>query len=201
VDCRKQQREYTLIHIDRTAVEKVESFMFLRVHIMDRLKWSTHTDNVVKKAQQRLFNLRRLKTFGLSPKTLSDFYRCPIESILSGCITAWYGNCTALNRKALQRMVWSAQRITEDKLPHLQDTYSSRCHRKVKKIKDNNHPSHCLFIPIPSRRRGQYRCIKAGTKRRKNSFDQGHQAVKQPSLTQRGCCLHTYLKSLVTLIY
>jgi hypothetical protein len=33
------------------------------------LKWSTHTDGVVKKAQQSLFNLRRLKKFGLSPKT------------------------------------------------------------------------------------------------------------------------------------
>ena len=48
--------------------------------------------NVVKKVQQRLFNLRRLKKFGLAPKTLTNFYRCTIESILSGCITAWYGN-------------------------------------------------------------------------------------------------------------
>jgi hypothetical protein len=29
------------------------------------------TDSVVEKAQQRLFNLRRLKEFGLSPKALS----------------------------------------------------------------------------------------------------------------------------------
>ena len=79
------------------AVEKVESFKFLGVHITDQLKWSTHTNSVVKKAQQLLFNLRRLKKFGLSPKTLTNFYRCTIESILSGCITAWYGNCIALN--------------------------------------------------------------------------------------------------------
>jgi hypothetical protein len=51
-------------------VEKVESFKFLSVHIMDKLKWSIHTDSMVKKAQKRLFNLRRLKKFGLSPKTL-----------------------------------------------------------------------------------------------------------------------------------
>jgi hypothetical protein len=57
---------------------------------------------VVKKAQQRLFNLKRLKKFGLAPKTLKYFYRCKIESILSGCITAWYGNCTGHNRRALQ---------------------------------------------------------------------------------------------------
>ena len=34
-----------------------------------KLKWSTHTDSVVKKAQQCLLNLRSLKKFGLSPNT------------------------------------------------------------------------------------------------------------------------------------
>ena len=91
-----------------------------------------------------------------------------LESILSGCITAWYGNCSALNRKALQRVVRSAQRITGGKLPALQDTYTTRCYRKaIKIIKDMN---HCLFTPLSSRRRGQYRCIKAGTERLKNCF-------------------------------
>ncbi|CDQ79456.1 unnamed protein product [Oncorhynchus mykiss] len=53
-----------------------------------------------------------------------------------------------------QRVVRSAQRITGGKLPALQDTYSTICHRKAKKIiKDNNHPSHCLFTLLSSRRR------------------------------------------------
>ncbi|KAM9570293.1 uncharacterized protein ACWYII_042274 [Salvelinus alpinus] len=121
VDFRKQQREHPPIHINGTVVEKVENSKFLGVHITDELKLSTHTDSVVKKA-------------------------------LSGCITAWYGNCTARNRMALQRVVGSAQRITGGKLPALQDTYSIRCHREAKKIiKDNNHPSHCLFTPLSSR--------------------------------------------------
>ncbi|KAI3370913.1 hypothetical protein L3Q82_007419 [Scortum barcoo] len=34
------------------------------------------------------------------------------ERILTGCITAWYSSCTALNRKALQRVVKAAQHIT-----------------------------------------------------------------------------------------
>ncbi|KAM9411693.1 uncharacterized protein ACWYII_026277 [Salvelinus alpinus] len=173
VDFRKQQREHPPppIHIDGTVVERVESFKFLSVHITDKLNWSNHTDSVVKKAQQCLFNLRRQKKFGLSPKTLTNFYRCTIESILLGYITAWYGNCSAHNRKALQRVVRSAQRITGGKLPALQDTYTTRCHRKaIKTIKDSNHPSHCLFTPLSSRRQGQYWCIKAGAERMKNSF-------------------------------
>ena len=35
VDFRKQQREHLPIHIDRTAVEKVDTFTFLSVHITD----------------------------------------------------------------------------------------------------------------------------------------------------------------------
>ena len=60
-----------------------------------------HPHSVLRKVRQRLFNLRKLKKIGLAAKTLMNFYRCTIESILSGCITAWYGNCTARNRKAL----------------------------------------------------------------------------------------------------
>ena len=104
MDFRKQQREHPPIHINGKAVEKVESFKFLGVHITDKLKLSTHTDSVVKKAQQHLFNLRRLKKFGLSPKTLTNFYRCTIESILSGCITAWYGNCKQSSLRAPKRL-------------------------------------------------------------------------------------------------
>ena len=157
VDFRKQQRVHPPIHINGTAVEKVESFKFLGVHITDKLKWTTHTDSVVKKAHQSLFNLRRRKKYGLSPKTLTDLDRCTIESILSGCITTLYDNCTARNHKALQRLVRSAQRITRGKVPSLQealqDIYSTRCHRKAKKIiKDITHPSHCLFTPLSSRR-------------------------------------------------
>jgi hypothetical protein len=79
---RKQQREHPPIHIHGTAVDKVKSFKFLDVHITDNMKWSTHADCVLKNAQQ---HLRRLNKFSLAPKTLTNFYRCTIESILMGC--------------------------------------------------------------------------------------------------------------------
>ena len=54
VDFRKLQRDHPPIHIDGTVVEKVERFKFLCVHITVKLKWSTHTDSVVKKATELL---------------------------------------------------------------------------------------------------------------------------------------------------
>ena len=86
-------------------------------------------------------------------------------------IPAWYVNCIECNHRTLQRVVRSARCITGGILPALQDIYSTRCHRKAKKIiKDLSHPSHGLFTPLPSKRRGQYRCIKAESERLKNSF-------------------------------
>jgi hypothetical protein len=84
VDARKQQRVHPPIHIDGTTVEKVESFKFLGVHITNKLKWTTHTDSVVKKAPQEP---QEAKNILLDTKNLTNVYRCTIESILSGCIT------------------------------------------------------------------------------------------------------------------
>ncbi len=88
VDFRRQSREHTPITIDKTPVERVNSFKFLGVHITKDLTWSAHTDAVLKKAHQRLFFLRRLRKFGTSPRILRSFYTCTVESILTGCITA-----------------------------------------------------------------------------------------------------------------
>jgi hypothetical protein len=55
MDLRKQQRVRHPIYINRTAEEEVESFKFLGVHITDKLKWTTLTDSMLKKAQQSLW--------------------------------------------------------------------------------------------------------------------------------------------------
>ncbi|KAI3355107.1 hypothetical protein L3Q82_017977 [Scortum barcoo] len=60
----------------------------------------------------------------MDSRILFSFYRCTIERILTGCITAWYSSCTALNRKALQRVVKAAQHITRTELPSMEDLYT-----------------------------------------------------------------------------
>ncbi len=65
----------------------MNSFKFIGVHITEDLTWSTHTDAVLKKAHQRLFFLRRLRKFGMSPSIVRSFYSCTVESILTCSIT------------------------------------------------------------------------------------------------------------------
>ncbi len=169
VDFRRQSREHTPITIDKTPVERVNSFKFLSVHITEDLTWSTHTDALLKKTHQRLFFLRRLRKFGMSPSILRSFYTCTVESILTGCITAWFGNSTTGNRKALQRVVRTACHIVGGELPSLQDIYTRRCIRKAQRItNDSSHPSHRLFSLLPSGRR--LRSIRSRTSRLRESF-------------------------------
>ena len=66
----------------------------------------------------------------MDPQILKRFYSCTIESILTGCITAWYGNCLASDCKALQRVMRTAQYITGAELLAFQDLYTRRCQMK-----------------------------------------------------------------------
>ncbi|XP_060737641.1 uncharacterized protein LOC132853721 [Tachysurus vachellii] len=99
------------IHINRTAAERVPSFKFLGIHIAEDLSWSLNSSILIRKAQQCLYFLRRLKKSRLCYRILENFYRCTIESILTNCISVWYSSCTASGRKALQRVVKTAQQI------------------------------------------------------------------------------------------
>ncbi len=113
--------------------------------------------------------LRRLKRASLPPPILTTFYRGTIESVLTSCITVWYGNCSAADRKTLQRTVNTAAKIIGAPLPSILDIFLARCSSKTNSIvKDPTHPSHSLFQLLPSGR--QYRSIRARSTRLLNSF-------------------------------
>ncbi len=170
VDFRKrQQRPYTPLMISGTPVERVSCFKYLGVNISEDLTWTTHIQTQVKKARQRLYHLRQLRKFRVSPAILKTFYSGAIESVLTQCISVWYNNATNQDCKALQRVVRLAERISGSTLPSLQGIYLKRCRSRAAKItKDSNHPGNHLFRLLPSGRR--YRSLMAKTERLRKSF-------------------------------
>eukprot|EP00061_Rhincodon_typus_P001080 g13662.t1 len=73
IDFRKKGGEHAPIYINGTEVERVESVKFLRVTITNDLSWTSHVNVMVRKTQQHLFFLRRLRKFGMSIRTLTNF--------------------------------------------------------------------------------------------------------------------------------
>ena len=71
------------ILINNQEVEIVKSFKYLGIVLDERLSFCEHVDYVYKRAQQRLFLLRKLKSFDVSQHILQLVYRSLIESVLS----------------------------------------------------------------------------------------------------------------------
>ncbi len=169
MDFRRNSGDHPPLAIDSSNVERVNSTKFLRVHITEDLTWTTNTISLSKKAQQRLHFLCRLKRASVPPPILTTFYRGTIESVLTSCITVWYGNCSAADRKTLQLTVNTAAKIIGAPLPSIQNICLTQCSSKAKSIvKDHTHLSHSLFQLLPSGRR--YRSIRARSARLLNSF-------------------------------
>ena len=146
-------------------MEQVVECKFLGNIITNDLTWSANTDALIRKAQQRLYFLRILRKQQLT----ENFYRSSIESILSYCLCVWFTSCTVAEKKAIQRVIKTAQNIIGCSLPSLEELYKNRCKRKISNIlKDSSHPGHQLFKLLPSGRR--FRVLKARTSRFKNSF-------------------------------
>uniref|UniRef100_A0A1A8FSH0 Alkylated DNA repair protein AlkB homologue 8 N-terminal domain-containing protein n=1 Tax=Nothobranchius korthausae TaxID=1143690 RepID=A0A1A8FSH0_9TELE len=142
-DFRKGRVDPAPLYIHGNCVERVHSMRFLGVQISDDLSWTANTMAVVKKAQLHLHFLRVLRTNNLEERLLVTFYRATIESILTYSITTWYAGCSAADRKVLQRVINTAQKITGCSLPSLEVIANSRyLSRAGNIIKDQSHPSN-----------------------------------------------------------
>ncbi len=144
-------------------------FKFLGVHISETLSWTTYISALIKKAKQRLHFLRVLRKSGLEQRSLVSFYQSTIQSVFTYSITACYAGSSAGDKKSLQRVINSAQKIISCPLPSLEEISSSRCLKRAGSImSDSSHPAYHLFDLLPSGR--CYRSIKTRTSRLRDSF-------------------------------
>ncbi len=115
----------TIVHFRRnppimnSTVAAVESFRFLGSTISQDLKWDTHIESMVKKAQQSLFPFRP-RSWGSATYHRSCWNSSTLPSSrLSLCssITVWFGSATKRAIRRLQRTVRTAERIIGAPLP------------------------------------------------------------------------------------
>ncbi len=76
---KKHLLPYTPLMISGTPVERVSSFKYLGVNLSEDLTWTTHIQTQVKKARQRMYHLRQLRKFRVSP-TILNHRKC-IDSV------------------------------------------------------------------------------------------------------------------------
>ncbi|TWW72598.1 hypothetical protein D4764_16G0010950 [Takifugu flavidus] len=70
---------------------------------LESCQWEPTISSLIKKAQQRMFFLRKLRKLKLPPRMLAQFYTAIIESILPSSITVWFAGATVRDRLRLRR--------------------------------------------------------------------------------------------------
>ena len=142
------------VEINLENVEQVDSFKYLGTVIDKKLSFSEHVDLVIKKANKRMYLLRKLKNFSVSSSVLSLVYVSLIQSILSFNIVSWFGHIRVKDRTKLDRVVNLASKIIGEKQKSLTEIHREYTKKKAKKIMiDNTHPLNFRFTVLKSGRR------------------------------------------------
>ena len=168
IDFRHNKTPMAPLQINNSTVEQVSTFKFLGTHVSNNLSWDFNCQSILSKARQRLYFLRKLKSYNVNKTILINFYRAIVESVLTTSITVWYDNATYKIKYKLQSIVRNAEKIIDAPLPSIEQIYLSRLEATSKKVmKDRFHPAYRYFEQLPSGRR--LRAFK-GNKRFINSF-------------------------------
>ena len=77
-DSRKEKEPFIPETIDQQSVEAVSSFKYLNTVVDSKFSFNDNIVYVYKKAQQRLYLLRKLRSFGVSCHVLESVYRCSL---------------------------------------------------------------------------------------------------------------------------
>ena len=89
----------------------VNEVRLLGLTITSDLKWGSNTENLVSKANKRLWILRRLKNLGASQDALLEVYTKQIRSVLELGVPVWQGSISQNDKILLERVQKCACRI------------------------------------------------------------------------------------------
>ena len=77
--------------IDNQELEVVNEVRLLGLTLRSDMKWSSNTNNMISKANKRLWILRRLKYLGAKIPDLVEVYTKQIRIVLELAVPAWQG--------------------------------------------------------------------------------------------------------------
>ena len=115
----------TLIHEDK--VEVVDEYKYLGTIIDNRLSWDRHCSATYKMCRQRLYCLRKLRSFNIGNTIVSMFYESFIQSVLTFSLICWFRNIRQKDKNNLQRIVNISSKVTGTKQFTLFCTKSKHC--------------------------------------------------------------------------
>ena len=98
-------------NLEDNELEVVDEIRLLGIIIKSDLKWTANTDNLVQRANKRIWILRRLKYLGAKDHDLIDIYVKQIRSVLELAVPVWHGGITQAEEFDIRRIQKSVAHI------------------------------------------------------------------------------------------
>ena len=173
IDFRRKPVPPQPLVINGEAVEIVEEFKYLGTILDNKLDWGANTTSLVKKGNQKMFFLRKLRAFNVSAGILRRFYQAAVESVVSYNCLCFHGNLREMDMNRLKKLTKTAASIVGGPVSDLRSIHEQRTLKRAKKIlQDLNHPLHKVLAGPRSARdsSGRLCSMKARTERFRKSF-------------------------------
>ena len=97
----------------------METYKYLGLWLDNKLDWTSNTKQLYKKAQSRMYFLRRLRSFNICRKLLRMFYQSVVASVLSYAVVCWGGSTSKSDLYRLEKLVKRAGSVVSMKLDPL----------------------------------------------------------------------------------
>ncbi len=144
------------IQIGNNIIERVATYKSLGVILSSDLKWNSHIEYIVKKANKKLYPLRVLRRAGVDQKNLLKVYLCSVRPVLEYAVPIWQNipdylsnEIESVQKRALKIIFPECESYAEAlnfaQLPTLTARRVRICQKYMAKMRRENHP----LLPIP----------------------------------------------------
>jgi len=173
IDFRRNPAPHTPLEINGEQVEIVSQYKYLGTILDSKLDWTDNTTQLVKKGNQRLHFLRKLRSFEVQRPVLQTFYQAVVQSILTFNSLCFQLNLKVADASRLAKLTKTASSVIGAAVTDLPTLHEKRALKRVKAIlTDPTHPLHDEFVAQRSTRDTsvRLRSMKCRTDRFRNSF-------------------------------
>ena len=156
--------DFTPIEIGGNVIQRVDEAKILGVTISSDLKWTKHVNNLLKKANKRLYLLTLCRRAGLSTGDMLCIYTSIVRSILEYCAVVWHTNLPNYLSDAIENVqkralytIYGSKDYSEClELSDLKPLWRRRDEQCRRLYDDMKAPSHKLHNLLPTARDRHY---------------------------------------------
>ena len=172
IDFRQTIPDPQLVDIKGSSVARVDTYKYLGIVLNNKLTWGDHVDFIVKKLNSRMYCLRKLNSFHITPEILNVFYSSTIVSVWRYCLVCWGGNVSKSEKRRIDGIVRKAERVIGECQPSVDSVYLNLLRGKLEMVwSDSSHLLHGqLRSHLIPRGSGRLGLPFAGTNRHPASF-------------------------------